>query len=214
MRIKAENQRKENEINKRDKLLETAIEGSDEENIIINNILLNGNNTLGKNIKKNNYISKFKKQYSELKNKYNEKIQELNNLKKSIKTSKLNELIIQNKETIKEFNKLKELYMNLYEENKNNLEKLKVLTELENNLNNKNLIILQLQEKLKLSSANNIKSENEIEKLRKKHHKKKAKKKKHRKISSEEENSNEEENENEEEDEDSSEKKAKSKKNN
>ena len=167
MQIKAENQRKENEINKRDKLLETAIEGSDEENIIINNILLNGNNTLGKNIKKNNYISKFKKQYSELKNKYNEKIQELNNLKKSIKTSKLNELIIQNKETIKEFNKLKELYMNLYEENKNNLEKLKVLTELENNLNNKNLIILQLQEKLKLSSANNIKSENEIEKLNK-----------------------------------------------
>ena len=167
MQIKAENQRKENEINKRDKLLETAIEGSDEENIIINNILLNGNNTLGKNIKKNNYISKFKKQYSELKNKYNEKIQELNNLKKSIKTSKLNELIIQNKEIIKEFNKLKELYMNLYEENKNNLEKLKVLTELENNLNNKNLIILQLQEKLKLSSANNIKSENEIEKLNK-----------------------------------------------
>ena len=167
MQIKAENQRKENEINKRDKLLETAIEGSDEENIIINNILLNGNNTLGKNIKKNNYISKFKKQYSELKNKYNEKIQELNNLKKSIKTSKLNELIIQNKETLKEFNKLKELYMNLYEENKNNLEKLKVLTELENNLNNKNLIILQLQEKLKLSSANNIKSENEIEKLNK-----------------------------------------------
>ena len=66
MQIKAENQRKENEINKRDKLLETAIEGSDEENIIINNILLNWNKKSNFNLRKreNEYIESFKKIFS------------------------------------------------------------------------------------------------------------------------------------------------------
>ena len=88
-------------------------------------------------------------------------------MKKNIKSTKLNELKIQNKEIFKEFNKLKELYTNLFEENKINLEKMKKYNDFENELNEKNLIILQLQESLKLSSSNNIKNENEIEKLKK-----------------------------------------------
>ena len=170
MLIKAEIQRKDNELIKKDKLLQTAFDKGIDDNIEINTFLNNNDNNnlfLEKDIKKNNYITKFRKQYNELKKKYNEKIEEISELKKNIKTTKLNELKIQNKETFKEFNKLKELYSNIFEENKINLEKIKKLNDTENELNEKNLIILQLQESLKLSSTNNIKNENEIEKLKK-----------------------------------------------
>ena len=170
MLIKAEIQRKDNELIKKDKLLQTAFDKGIDDNIEINTFLNNNDNNnlfLEKDIKKNNYITKFRKQYNELKNKYNEKIEEISELKKNIKTTKLNELKIQNKETFKEFNKLKELYTNIFEENKINLEKIKKLNDTENELNEKNSIILQLQESLKLSSTNNIKNENEIEKLKK-----------------------------------------------
>ena len=170
MLIKAEIQRKDNELIKKDKLLQTAFDKGIDDNIEINTFLNNNDNNnlfLEKDIKKNNYITKFRKQYNELKNKYKEKIEEISELKKNIKTTKLNELKIQNKETFKEFNKLKELYTNIFEENKINLEKIKKLNDTENELNEKNLIILQLQESLKLSSTNNIKNENEIEKLKK-----------------------------------------------
>ena len=170
MLIKAEIQRKDNELIKKDKLLQTAFDKGIDDNIEINTFLNNNDNNnlfLEKDIKKNNYITKFRKQYNELKNKYKEKIEEISELKKNIKTTKLNELKIQNKETFKEFNKLKELYTNIFEENKINLEKIKKLNDTENELNEKNSIILQLQESLKLSSTNNIKNENEIEKLKK-----------------------------------------------
>ena len=168
MQLKAENQRKENELIKKDKLLQNAFDKGIDEDNIINNIVLNDNNNifLEKDIKKNNFISKFRKQYNELKSKYKEKIDEITEMKKSTKTTKLNELIIQNKETFKELNKLKELYNNLFEENKTNLEKIKTLSELENEINEKNLVILQLQESLKLSSETNLQYENEIEKLK------------------------------------------------
>ena len=168
MQIKAENQRKENDLIKKDKLLQNAFDKGINENMEINNILINNNNIfLEKDIKKNNYMFKFRKQYNELKNKYNEKLEEIDELKKNMKITKLNELKIQNKETFNEFNKLKDLYNNLFEENKNNLEKIKKLSDIEVELNQKNLIILQLQESLKLSSSANLKYENEIEKLRK-----------------------------------------------
>ena len=169
IQTKAENQRKENELIKKDKLLQNAVDKGIDEDNIINNNLINDNNIifLEKNIKKNNYISRFRKQYNELKIRYKEKINEIIEIKKNIKTTKLNELIIQNKETIKEFNKLKDLYTNLLEENKTNLKKIKKLSEIENELNEKNLVILQLQESLKLSSSTNNKYENEIEKLKK-----------------------------------------------
>ena len=69
MQIKAENQRKENELLKKDKLLQNAFDKGIDENIEINNFLNNDNNNifLEKDIKKNNYITKFKKQYNELK---------------------------------------------------------------------------------------------------------------------------------------------------
>ena len=170
IQTKAENQRKENELMRRDKLLQNAFDKGIDEDKVINNYLISENNNnifLEKDIKKNNYISKFKKQYNELKIKFNEKIEEIEKMKKNLKTTKLNELIIQNSETLKEFNKLKELYNNLFEENKNNLEKIQKLSEKENELNEKNLIILQLQESLKLSSSTIIKYENEIENLKK-----------------------------------------------
>ena len=172
LQTKAENQRKENELIKRDKLLQNAFDKGmdvDEENLAKDILIIDGNKNifLEKNIKKNNYISKFRKQYNELKNKYNEKIEEITKIKKSLKTTKLNELILQNKETFKEFNKLKDLYNNLFQENKNNLEKINKFSQTENELNEKNLIILHLQESLKLSSSTNIKYENEIENLKK-----------------------------------------------
>ena len=170
--MKAENQRKEKEIIKRDKLLITAFDKQIKDETDLESLFIiedkknNENINLEKNIKKNNYMTKFRKQYNELKKKYEEKIGEVNALKKNIKISKLNEMTIQYKETLKEMHKLKELYVNLFQENKKNLEKLKKLNVYESELNDKNLLILQLQESLKISSASNIKYENELEELR------------------------------------------------
>ena len=175
LRIKAENQRKEQEIIKKDKLLFNAFDKKNFEDNELESIFMidikknnenNTNNMLDKVISKNNYMSKFKKQYNELKKKYEEKIAEVNSLKKNIKNSKLNELNIQIREIMKEYNKLKEMYINLFEENKKNLEKNKRIIVLENELNDKNLIILQLQESLKISSSTNIKYENDLEELK------------------------------------------------
>ena len=54
MQIKAENQRKENELLKKDKLLQNAFDKGIDENIEINNFLNNDNNNifLEKDIKK------------------------------------------------------------------------------------------------------------------------------------------------------------------
>ena len=175
LRIKAENQRKEQEIIKKDKLLLNAFDKKNFEDNELESIFMidikksnenNANNKLDKVINKNNYMSKFKKTYNELKKKYEEKIAEVNSLKKNIKNSKLNELNIQIREIMKEYNKLKEMYINLFEENKKNLEKNKRIIVLENELNEKNLIILQLQESLKVSSSTNIKYENDLEELK------------------------------------------------
>ena len=172
--MKAENQRKEQEIIKKDKLLLSAFDKKINEENDLESIFYiedkknnnNENNILEKDIKKNNYMARFKKQYNELKKKYEEKISQINSLKKNIKISKLNELTIQNKEILKEFYKLKELYINLLQENKKNIEKIKKLNDLENELNDKNLIILQLQESLKISSSTNIKYENDFEEMK------------------------------------------------
>ena len=102
-----------------------------------------------------------------MKKKYEDKISEINMLKKNMKISKINELVIQNKEILKEYNKLKELYVNICQENQKNIEKIKKIKELENELNDKNLVILQLQESLKITSASNIKYENELEEMKK-----------------------------------------------
>ena len=172
VQMKAENQRKEKEIQKRDKLLVTAFDKKTKGEVdfdsmfIINDKKNNENNYLENDIKKNNYMSKFRKQYMELKKKYEEKISEINLLKKNIKITKLNELAIQNKEILKELNKLKDTYITLFQENQKNIEKIKKLKELENEINDKNLIILQLQESLKISSATNIKYENEFEEMK------------------------------------------------
>ena len=170
--MKAENQRKDQEIIKKDKLLINAFdkkinEDNDFESIFYLEEKKNNNEiNLEKDIKINNYMARFKKQYNELKNKYEDKITEINNLKKNIKICKLNELNIQNKEILKEFYKLKESYINLFKENKKNIAKIKKLTDLENEINDKNMIILQLQESLKISSATNIKYENDFEEMK------------------------------------------------
>ena len=173
LQMKVENQRKEQEILKKDKLLINAFDKKLNEenfeslfNINIEDKKNNENVILEKVIKKNNYMTKFKKQYNELKKKYEDTIGQVNLLKKNIKNSKLNELVIQNREILKEFNKLKDIHMNLLQENKINLEKIKKINDLENELNDKNLIILQLQESLKISSSTNIKYENEIEEMK------------------------------------------------
>jgi hypothetical protein len=104
VQMKAENQRKEKEIQKRDKLLVTAFDKKTKEEadfdsyFIVNDKKNNENNILENDIKKSNYMSKFRKQYLELKKKYEDKISEVNTLKKNIKISKINELVIQNKE--------------------------------------------------------------------------------------------------------------------
>jgi len=169
LQMKCENQRKEKEIMKKDKLLLTAFDKKNNEEIDLNGFFpkdKNENDILDKNLKKNNYMAKFRQQYMELKKNYEEKIAQINSLKKNIKNTKINELILQNKEILKEFNKFKDLYNNLFIENKKNLDKIRKMSDLENEINNKNLIILQLQESLKISSAKNIQYENDLEDMK------------------------------------------------
>ena len=111
---------------------------------------------------------KLNRQYQELLNSNKEKEKEIKVLKKDIKNSKMNELNIENKILITQYNKYKNLYNHIVEENKNYVRKMKNQNDIENQILQKNFEILQLQENLKFSSAMNIQYEKEAEDLRNK----------------------------------------------
>ena len=174
--IKCENSKKDSELIKKDKLLSSALELKNTDAPEINNYINpNKNMTLYTEEQnlingsiKDNLLSKFRMQYLNLKKDLTQKEEEINELKKNIKISKLKELMIENSEILKNFNKLKNLFQQLSEENTKNKNKLKKYINIENQLAQKNLIILQLQESLKSSSSDNIKCQKENENLKSK----------------------------------------------
>ena len=89
-------------------------------------------------------------------------------LKKNIKNSKINEYIVENNALIEEFNKIRNLYNDLINEN----EKLKIKCQnnktLEENLSKQHFFVLKYQEDLKNINEQNILLKTENLKLKSK----------------------------------------------
>ena len=121
----------------------------------------NPNNSNNMNNYNNNLISRIILQYQELQKENIEKEKEIKILKKRVENSKKNELLIENSILVNQYNKYKNIYQYLIDKNKSYAKKLKNKNEIENEILKKNLTILQLQEKLKVTHAMNIRYENE-----------------------------------------------------
>ena len=117
---------------------------------------------------KHNLLYKIKKEYNILENDNEKKTNEIIKLKKNIKHCKNKELIAKNNKLLIDLIELKDNYdKNVI---KNNEYKLKIrdYIEMEEKLNKKNFIILNLQESLKEVTNANINIESDIEELKSK----------------------------------------------
>ena len=165
--INIKNSLKDKEISKQEYLIDKALNIDKQAYKDCLSSLGNSNPNNSNNM--NNYntslISRIISQYQELQKKNIEKEKEIKILKKRVENSKKNELLIENSILINQYNKYKNIYQYLLDKNKNYSKKLKNKNEIENEILKKNLTILQLQEKLKVTHAMNIKYENEKEEL-------------------------------------------------
>ena len=158
--VNEQNKKKDEEINKQGNLIDKILN-------INKQAYLDTLENLEKNFKKdknknfNDLLNKLYMQYQELVKENNEQDSEIKNLKKNIKNTKRNELIIENNILINQYNKYKYLCSNLEKNNAHYQNKIKKKQEIENAILDKNFEILQLQENLKLSNTINIQKEQE-----------------------------------------------------
>lgn len=165
--ISINNSLKDKEISKQEYLIDKVLNIDKQAYKDCLSSLANSNPNISNNM--NNYnnslISRIISQYQELHKENIEKEKEIKILKKRVENSKKNELLIENSILVNQYNKYKNIYQYLIDKNKNYAKKLKNKNEIENEILKKNLIILQLQEKLKVTHAMNIKYENEKDEL-------------------------------------------------
>ena len=111
--IKFDNIKKDNEIQKKESIINKTLEiNKDNYNTFL------ANNNIYDNAINNNLIYKLRKQYLSLKKENEKNLNEIVLLKKNLKNSKYNEVLLENQTILKEFKKLKSLYnfqLNEYE---------------------------------------------------------------------------------------------------
>ena len=125
----------ENEINKKDKIIET----------MINDTQSNTNSDNNK-ASEMHLVLNVKRQYKELKKAYEKNQQELNYTKKNIKYTKINEMNLENKIFDEQINKLKNLYEHSLEQKQSLQKNENEFDVMKQALSQKDYIILNFQE--------------------------------------------------------------------
>ena len=155
----------ESEIDKKDKLIDEVSTFSNNSinmgygiNNSINPNIINGINM---KIIETKLLNGMKKQYKDLKKEFNKKTEEIEEMKRLLKTSKLNELSIENLTLFEELNKVKSFYKISVQENQNKLQLLRELENLQENFSKQQFMIISLQEKSERdnNSISSLKSE-------------------------------------------------------
>lgn len=140
---RGENLKKEKEINKKDKVLEDIVQDSQSVSKI-----LNIPQDLKAKAKDVNLLVKMKKQFKELKIRFNEKSEECENLKKNIKNTKTNEMNLEILMLSDELNKLKGLYIHALGQIENSEKTVKDLAVLQENFSKQHFVVLTLQDQI------------------------------------------------------------------
>ena len=170
IKIKSENIKKEQEINKKENLINSTFEIKEEQyNLNNEEIKIDKENENNEKCLHTNLINKLKKQYNDLKKEFENKDNDLYLLKKNIKNSRLNELIVENSIILQELNKLKNLYNHQIKESDNLNIKKKTIKEIETNISKQHYIIMNLQENLTKSNEENSNLKNENSTLKSKY---------------------------------------------
>lgn len=158
--INEQNKRKDEEINKQSNLIDKILNINKQ--AYLNTLEhLEKNNKKDKNKYFDDLLDKLYRQYQELVVDNKEKDSEIKKLKKNIKNTKKNELIIENIILTKQYNIYKNLCKEIEAQNEQYQKKIKHKLDMENEILEKNFEILKLQENLKLGSAINIQKEKE-----------------------------------------------------
>ncbi len=158
--LKSDNLKKDNEISKKEKVIEDIVVDSQ------NNVFgLNSSDFLSK-AKEANLLFKIKRQFKELKKEYNIKCEELENLKKTMKVTKFNELSIEISALTQEIEKLKKLYLHSLQQNELFENSLKDYQILQDNFQKQHYLIINLQEGLTKSSEEIKEKDEESKKLK------------------------------------------------
>ena len=158
--VNEQNKRKDEEIDKQGNLIDQILNINKQAYKDTLDILeKNYNKDKNKNF--NDLLDKLYIQYKELEINNNAKDSEIKNLKKNIKNTKKNELIIENNILMNQYNKYKILFNEIEKKNERYKIKIRNKPQIENEILEKNFEILQLQENLKLVNTINIQKENE-----------------------------------------------------
>jgi len=161
-KIKLENIKKENEIQKKESIINKTLEINKEN---YNTFL--ANNNIYDNAINNELIYKLRKQFLALKKENEKNLNEIIILKKNIKNSKYNEILIENQTILQEFKKLKSLYNFQLNEYENLNLKIKEIKELKDNISKQNFIIIKLKEEIENLNIENENLKIEYEKIKK-----------------------------------------------
>ena len=145
----------ENEINKKDKIIETMINDT-QSNI----------NTESNKASEMHLVSNVKRQYKELKKAYEKNQQELSATKKNIKFTKINEINMENQIFDEQINKLKNLYEHSLEQKQSLKKHENEFDAMKQALSQKDYIILSFQENFQKMESEIKTLNNEKEKLK------------------------------------------------